>query len=107
MPLRCPLLLFAASLGLGGAALPALACAVTTHIRIENRSTQPVRETYVSAPDQGRNQLPRPGLAPGQSASIMLPSCIGVYDVTTVFADGRRMEHRGLDARTISELILR
>lgn len=85
----------------------ARACAVATSVQVENRTARVAREAFVSEPARGLNQLPATGLAPGQAARVTLPSCLGVYAITIVFADGVRVEHPGLNAATIRGLELR
>ena len=83
------------------------ACAVATSVQVENHSATTVRSVSVSDPSGGINQLPAAGLAPGKTARITLPSCLGVYEVKVIFADGRVTVHPALDAQTIRQLMLR
>lgn len=99
----------AAALALLAALLTAAeagACAVSGSVRVENRTTLRVREAFVSAPDQGANQLPPGGLAPGQAATITLPSCLGTYRISVVYGDGSRSEHPGLDGTRVIGIVL-
>lgn len=80
------------------------ACAVATSVQVENQGARAIRSIAVSDPSGGINQLPAAGLAPGKTARITLPSCIGVYEVKVVFADGRVVAYPGLDAQTIRQL---
>ena len=84
-----------------------LGCAVATSVRVENQGATAIRSVSVSDPSGGINQLPAAGLAPGQAARITLPSCLGVYEVKVVFADGRVTLYPALDAQTIRQLTVR
>lgn len=55
----------------------------------------------------GTNQLAAAGLPPGEAVTITLPSCIGIYEVSAMFADGRVVAHPDLNATTIRELVVR
>src|SRR6187402_1791671 len=94
-------------LGLLSVARGAEACAVATTIRVENGSSEAVRTLQVMSPSPGSDQAPPGGVAPGQAASITLPSCIGVYGLRATFASGRSADHLNLDARTIRAIVLR
>ena len=100
----------------------AASCAVATSVRVENRATSSVRSLSISSPDLGvgplprsglppgetvTNSLPRNGLAPGETIVIQLPSCIGIYDIQAVFADGRKILYPSQDAQTLRALLLR
>jgi len=84
----------------------ARACTVAPSVRITNHGTQVIREIYVSSPSRGPNQLGPAGLAPGQSASITLPSCSGNYGLRAVLADGRIVERSELPGSSVVELQL-
>jgi hypothetical protein len=108
--MRLPALLaFLAALAVG----PALACAVPTSIEIRNEARQPVRQLMIEddspAPRIGprANRLPPAGLAPGAAVTLTMPSCMGLYVVTAVFADGTEQRHPGIDAGRIRGLALR
>ena len=109
--MRCLSGLVAALIGLGVG--PALACAVPTSIEIRNETRQPVRQLTIDddSPAPGTasrvNRLPPAGLAPGGAATLTMPSCIGLYVLTAVFADGTEQRHPGLDARRVRGLSLR
>lgn len=108
--MRCHRLLLALLLTPGFAVLHTplgQACAVPTVVRVANEGAVPIRSVYVSGPSAGPNQLPAAGLAPGEAAAIVLPSCIGRYDISVVFADGRTTVHPALNAATIRGLPLR
>lgn len=83
------------------------ACAVATTLRVENRSGVLVRSLYVSKPSVGRNQLTKAGLPPGEAAKVTLPSCLGTYEISAEFADGRVVAYPDLDGRSIRGLVLR
>ena len=84
-----------------------LACAVATSVLVENLGAKAIRSVSVSDPSGGLNQLPAAGLAPGRTARITLPSCLGVYEVKVLFADGRVGVYPGLDAQSIRHLTVR
>ena len=84
-----------------------LACAVATTVLVENQGSTAIRSVSVSDPSGGTNQLPAAGLAPGKTARITLPSCLGVYEVKVLFADGRVMLYPGLNAQNIRQLSVR
>jgi len=88
-------------------ATPALACAVPTSLRVENQSGQVARRIFVSAPHVGSNQAPEGGLAPGATATITLPSCMGIYAVTAILTDRTERRHDRLDATNIRGITLR
>lgn len=96
----------ALTLALITAAAPALACAVATRVEVENRSGRPLSAVFVEAGTVA-NQLPREGLRPGGTATITLPSCLGTYSVVAEYADGTRVRHTGLNARSIRTLTIR
>lgn len=108
MPSRRLILALSVAIGpvIAGAGA-ARACAVPTRLRVENRSTRRLRQVFVASPGQGPNQLPREGLAPGGTATITLPSCIGLYTVSAIFMDGQRVDHPAIDARTARGLVVR
>ena len=84
-----------------------LACAVATSVLVENLGAKAIRSVSVSDPSGGLNQLPAAGLAPGRTARITLPSCLGVYEVEVRFASGRVALYPGLDAQSIRHLSVR
>jgi hypothetical protein len=108
--MRLPALLAALA---GLAAGPAFACAVPTSIEIRNEARQPVRQLMIEDDSPGprigprANRLPPAGLAPGAAITLTMPSCMGLYVVTAVFADGTEQRHPGIDARRIRGLALR
>jgi len=101
-----------AALAVLGAA-PALACAVPTSIEIRNEAPQAVRQLTIEDDSPVRwsgpraNRLPPAGLAPGAAVTLTMPSCMGLYVVTAIFADGTEQRHPGVDAGRIRGLALR
>lgn len=108
--MRLPALLGALA---GLAAGPALACAVPARIEIRNDTAQAVRQLTIEddspTPWAGPrpNRLPPAGLAPGAAVTLSMPSCMGLYVVTAVFADGSEQRHPGIDAGRIRGRALR
>lgn len=94
-------------------AAPALACAVPTSIAFRNETPQQVRQVMIT--DDTRSPVPGPrinrlspaGMAPGAVLTLTMPSCIGLYVLTAVLADGTERRYPGLDAQRIRELALR
>jgi hypothetical protein len=84
----------------------ALACAVATTVLVENHAAVPMMALWVSAPDTGPNQLDF-RLEPGQSVRINLPSCLGIYELSATFSDGRTVTHGELDAQNIRGVQMR
>ena len=100
----------------------AASCAVATSVRVENQGTSPVRSLSISSPESGvgsrprtglppgetvTNSLPKRGLPPGETIVIQLPSCIGLYDIQVVFADGRKVLYPAQDAQALRGLSVR
>lgn len=84
----------------------ASACAVATTLSVENHAAVSMTALWVSAPDTGPNQLDS-RLEPGQSVRINLPSCIGIYELSATFSDGRTITHGEIDAQNILGIQLR
>ena len=106
-PARPPTLLVVSLLCATAQARQGLACAVATTVEVENQGAAAIRSVSVSDPSGGLNQLPAAGLAPGRTARITLPSCLGVYEVKVVFAGGRVALYPALDAQSIRHLSVR
>ncbi len=91
----------------------ALACAVATRIEVRNETGQAIRAVFIDTasgpPADARrfNRLPPAGLPAGAATDLVMPSCIGTYDITAVLADGTEQRHPALDARRIRILTLR
>lgn len=91
----------------------AMACAVPTRITLRNDTSQVLRAFYIDAAENRAegpstlNRLPPAGLAPGATVTVTFPSCIGVYTLRGIFADGSEQRHDQVDARRIRSLTLR
>ncbi len=104
-------ILFGLLAGLGAA--PAMACAVATQLDLRNATGQTLQhlaiqeETRGALPEPSWTLLPAPGLAPGASLTVSMPSCLGIYVATVTLADGSVRRYPGLDASRIRALELR
>ena len=92
---------------------PASACAVPTQMALHNETSRLLRAFYIDDTDDRprrqstANRLPPAGLAPGATTTITFPSCMGIYVLRAVFADGSEQTHPDIDARRIRALSLR
>jgi hypothetical protein len=92
----------------GLAATSAMACAVPTYFDLRNDTGQQVREVWITDDDAWSRSQPRGNiLAPGAAVRLHMPSCLGLYVLTAVLADGTERRHPGLDARRMIGLVLR
>jgi hypothetical protein len=92
---------------------PVPACAVATQMTLHNATSQVLTAFYIDDTEDvpprpsTANRLPREGLAPGATATITFPSCMGIYVLRGVFADGTERRHERIDARRIRSMTLR
>lgn len=95
-----PLAVAGVLIGLAGG--PARACPIATLVEVRNLTQQQilrvevVEQAPVVARDPAANILPPPGLAPGAVTTVVLPSCLGLYLLTTVLTDGTERRYSGL-----------
>ena len=76
-------------------------------IRVENGSAVLIRSLEVSAPYSEAEQLPSPGLPPGEAVTIYLPCYTGAYTFRVTFADGRVEQYPDLDPMKTKVLAVR
>ena len=90
-----------------------LACAVPPRVELRNDMNQAVRAVFLDTVSRCGvhrsevNALSTGALPPGRTVSVTLPSCIGVYQLRTVGADGRERGQGDITAGEFRVVALR